>query len=204
MAKSTQFSRMRRLLAIESARIMAEEAVTDFRAAKEKAARHLGIDAQQYWPSNVEIQEELQARLSLFHGDTQPGELRQLRETALEAMDWLADFHPRLVGPVLEGHATRHSAVVLHLFADAPESVLFFLVDSGIAYDEGWQRLHFGEEPAADYPVFSLTFENVPLRLVIFGLDDERRSPSSPVDGRPLRRAASAQLRKLLETPRSF
>jgi len=42
MSKSQQPHRLRRLLAVESARIMAEEGVVDFRVAKEKAARRLG------------------------------------------------------------------------------------------------------------------------------------------------------------------
>ncbi|WP_312261504.1 nucleotidyltransferase [Candidatus Igneacidithiobacillus taiwanensis] len=196
MAKSPQ--RVRRLLAVEAARIMVEEAVGDFRSAKEKAARRLGVDAQQHWPSNTEIHSELQARLQLFHADTQPLALRHLREISLQAMEWLQAFQPRLVGSVLEGDATEHSKITLHLFADAPESVMFFLLDAQQEYEEGWQRLHFGDGPMRDYPLFTLDYQGVPLRLVVFSLDEDRRSPASARDGKPLRRAGVGQLRRLL------
>ncbi len=203
MAKSQQQSRLRRLLAVESARIMADEGVADFRVAKEKAARRLGVggDAQQGWPSNAEIEEELHSRLQLFHGDVHGVELRRLREQALQAMQWLAVFQPRLTGPVLSGTATRHATITLHLFADTPESVIFFLMDQRVAYEEGWQRLHYGEAPARDYPSLNLRHAGAELRLIIFDLDEDRRSPASPVDGKPLRRATRAQLQKLLTEP---
>ncbi len=196
MAKSP--TRMRRLLAMEAARIMVEDAVSDYRMAKEKAARHMGMTAQQYWPSNTEIHQELQARLQLFHGQTQPRILRRLRQTALAAMEWLQEFQPRLVGAVLEGDATEHSKITLHLFADTPESVMFYLLDQEIPFTEDWQRLRYAEGPAMDYPLFVLDFQEVPLRLVVFSPDEDRRSPASPRDGKPLRRASAAQLGKLL------
>ena len=203
MAKSQQQSRLRRLLVVESARIMADEGVVDFRVAKEKAARRLGVggDAQQGWPSNAEIEEELHSRLQLFHGEAHSAELRQLREQALQAMHWLTEFQPRLTGPVLSGTATRHTAITLHLFADTPESVLFFLMDQQVAYEEAWQRLHYGDAPARDYPSLKLNYASADLRLVLFDLDEDRRSPASPVDGKPLRRATLGQVQKLLAEP---
>ena len=200
MAKSQQQSRLRRLLMVESARIMADEGVVDFRVAKDKAARRLGAgsDTQQDWPSNAEIEEELRSRLQLFHGQAHDAALRQLREQAAQAMRWLAEFQPRLTGPVLTGTATRHVPVTLHLFVDAPESVIFFLMDQKVAYEETWQRLRYGDAPARDYPCLRLNFDGADLRLVLFDLDEDRRSPASPVDGRPLRRVTLAQLQKLL------
>ena len=201
MARLQQQSRLRRLLAVESARIMADEGVSDFRAAKEKAARRLGAsgDAQQGWPSNAEIEAELQSRLQLFHGEAHSAELRRLREQAVQSMHWLAEFQPRLIGPVLSGTATRHAAITLHLFVDTPESVIFFLMDQRVVYEEAWQRLHYGDAPARDYPSLKLNYAGADLRLILFDLDEDRRSPASPVDGRPLRRATLAQLQKLLE-----
>ncbi|WP_414039737.1 nucleotidyltransferase [Acidithiobacillus sp. M4-SHS-6] len=206
MSKIQQSHRLRRLLAVESARIMAEEGVVDFRVAKEKAARRLGAggDAQHHWPNNSEVEVELQARLTLFHGPDHAADLRQLREQALQAMLWLEDFQPRLTGPVLSGTATRHGAITLHLFVDTPESVIFFLMDQKTAYEESWQRLHFGDALAQDYPCLKVERGGAEIRLIIFGLDEDRRSPASPVDGKPLKRIGVPQLRKLLEeTPPS-
>ncbi len=200
MRKSQQPHRLRRLLAVEAARIMAEEGIVDYRVAKEKAARRLGTggDAQHYWPNNSEIEAELQARLQLFHGPEHAADLQKLREWALEAMLWLKDFQPRLTGPVLTGTATRHTPITLHLFVDTPESVIFFLMDQQTPYEESWQHLHFGDAPALDYPCLKIAYKGAEIRLVIFGLEDDRRSPASPVDGKPLKRMGLAQLRLLL------
>ncbi|MEW6611675.1 MAG: nucleotidyltransferase [Pseudomonadota bacterium] len=191
--------RLRQLVATEAARIMVEEGIQDFRLAKDKALRHLAIsgDSQQVLPSNAEINAEVEIRLRLFQGDRQPVLLRQLREAALQAMDLLADFDPRLVGSVLEGTATEHSDVNLHLFADTPESVAFFLMDRGIDYEIGSQHLRFGNN-YRELP--SLRFELGPaaIHCVIFAPDEGREAPVSRITGKPMRRARRKQVEALM------
>ena len=90
--------RIRMLLAQECARIMAEEGIQDFRTAKRKAAIRLAVTDKGAMPDNAEIEQALLDYQRLFHADRQAIRLRGLRETALEAMRFLAHFRPRLVG----------------------------------------------------------------------------------------------------------
>jgi len=132
---NTNDIRMRQRLAVEAARIMAEEHLSDFYKAKQKAAARLGATNTRNLPRNDEIERALVEYQRLFRADSQPARLRRLRETALRAMELLARFNPRLVGPVLRGTADEHSEVTLHVFADTSEEIGLFLTSSVI---NGW------------------------------------------------------------------
>ena len=98
---------MRTRIAQEAARLMSEEGIQDFYAAKRKAAQHLGAPDTRNMPRNQEVEAALQEYQRLFRGEQQTGHLRVLREAAVQAMRFLAGFKPRLVGSVLSG-ACRH------------------------------------------------------------------------------------------------
>jgi hypothetical protein len=187
------------LLAQEAARIMAEEGVCDFRFAKHKAAERLGFDARNLpMPTNVEVEAALAERQRLFHSDSQPGRLRQLRETAREAMHMLNGFDARLVGPVLNGTADHHAIVYLHVFSDPPEQVAIFLMEQRIPYEVAARKLKSGAGVQREYPVYRFVAGDTPVELTVFDVDGIREAPAGPVDGRPMRRASLRELDALL------
>jgi len=103
---------------------MAEHGIRDFLIAKRKAAERMGVsDVAAVLPRNVEIEEALAEYQRLFGGESHVESLHSQRRAALNAMLYLREFEPRLVGAVLSGTATEHSDVQLHLFADRAESV---------------------------------------------------------------------------------
>jgi hypothetical protein len=192
---------MRRRIAVEAARIMAEQGIDDFLAAKRKAAGHLGAPETRNLPRNVEIEQELAAYQRLFQSATQPRRLRQLRERACEAMEFFARFNSRLVGSVLEGTAGGHSDIDLHLFADTPEEVVLFLLQEHIPFERGERKLHVGRDQSAVFPVFRFVAGETPIDLTVFPIDGIRQAPCSPVDGRPMRRATLEAVVRLLAEP---
>ena len=99
------FDRARALVAQETARIMVEQGIRDFRVAKTKAAERLGLTERGALPGNREIEQALGDHLQLFGRDSHGHLLKVLRRAALSAMEMLAPFGPRLVGPVLSGTA---------------------------------------------------------------------------------------------------
>lgn len=200
MSKSSSSNnrRLRQMVASEAARIMAEEGIQDYRMAKDKAMRHLALDHDtQALPSNAEVHAEFEMRLRLFEGERQPKLLHMLREDAVQAMELLSDFDPRLVGSVLEGTATAHSDINLHLFADAPESVVFFFMDRHIPYELGSQHLRFGNH-YRELPSIRFQGRHTPVLCMIFTLDENREAPLSRVTGKPIRRARIKQVQELL------
>ena len=189
---------LRRALAQEAARIMAEQGVDDYRLAKRKAAERLGATDIAVLPRNTEIEEALADHRRLFESHTHSSALRDLRRTALQAMRLLRRFEPRLVGPVLSGTASAHSEVNLHLFADGAESVALHLLDNGIPHRIAERRLRYEPDRLVPYPVVRFVAGNTDIDAVVFPINGIRQSPASPVDGRPMRRADSQELETLL------
>ena len=197
---SPRLDESRRLLTQEAARIMAEEGVRDFLFAKRKAAERLGFDPRSlHMPTNIEVEQAVIERQRLFQSDTQPRHLRNLRRTAREAMQLLERFNARLVGPVLAGTAAAHSVVYLHVFSDIPEQVAIFLMEKNIPYEVSARKLKTGAGVAHDYPVYRFVAGDVPIELTVFNVDGIREAPSSPVDGKPMRRASLRDVNALLD-----
>jgi len=188
---------MRRALAMEAARIMSQQSLADFYMAKQKAAERLGVPAQSL-PSNAEIEQALVEYQRLFGGDRHDSEVRRLRERALAAMDALAEFDPRLVGPVLSGTAHADSEVQLHLFADTAESVAITLMEREIPFTSTQREFRYTTERTATCPAFSFMAGEVRMEVVVFPPEAVRQAPLSPVDGKPMKRARPREVRALL------
>lgn len=195
----TRGDNLRRALAQEAARIMAEHGIRDFLVAKRKAAERFGVtDGAALLPKNSEIEDALREHQRLFQADEHPALLRELREAARNAMQFLGRFEPRLVGAVLEGTADRHSAVCLHLFSDTPEEVMLLLDEQGIAYTENQRRLRISRDAQIEFPVLQLMRNGTAFDLTILPRDAIRQAPLDRVDERPMRRASLAALEELL------
>jgi hypothetical protein len=189
---------MRTRIAQEAARLMSEEGIQDFYAAKRKAAQHLGAPDTRNMPRNQEVEAALQEYQRLFRGEQQTGHLRVLREAAVQAMRFLAGFKPRLVGSVLSGTAGRHADINLHLFADTPEEVSLFLMDNSIPFHPAQKRLRISREAWQEFPAYEFMAGEQAVELVVFPSEGRREAPRSPVDGRPMRRARVEEVEALL------
>jgi len=189
---------MRTRIAQEAARLMSEEGIQDFYAAKRKAAQHLGAPDTRNMPRNQEVEAALQEYQRLFRGEQQTGHLRILREAAVQAMRFLAGFRPRLVGSVLSGTAGRHADINLHLFADTPEEVSLFLMDNSIPFHPAQKRLRISREAWQEFPAYEFMAGEQAVELVVFPSEGRREAPRSPVDGRPMRRARVEEVEALL------
>lgn len=189
--------RQRRLIAEEAARLLLDEGLGDYRAAKLKAAQRLGLSGRRGLPRNIEVEDALRSRQRLFTGEAQRARLASLRRAALEAMRLLAEFRPRLVGSVLRGTAHAHSDVNLHLFSDSVEEVVFRLLDAGVPFRQGERSLRCNGG-CRGYPALRYVMDDVEIELVIFPYDGLRQAPISPVDGRPMQRMGRRELERLL------
>jgi hypothetical protein len=189
---------LRSRLAHEAARLMAEQGIRDYGAAKRKAADRAGIRDERDLPANREIEAALRDYQRLFQSTTQPQRLRRLRETAVEAMTFFARFEPRLVGAVLEGTADEHSAVCLHLFEDDPSEVLRFLDEHRIPYDEDERVLRLSREHGAEFPCFRFDADDTTIDLTVLPRLNLRQAPLSRTSDAPMQRASINAVRALL------
>lgn len=117
-------------IAQASARLIAEEGMP-WGPAKQRALRDLGLPPRTALPANELVEEALREHLSLFQADTQPAELRSLRELALRWLERLAEFEPLLVGAAWRGTANRFSDLHVELFADDPKAPEIALLNLG-------------------------------------------------------------------------
>ena len=177
---------------------MAEQGIDDFLLAKRKAAERLGATDVSVLPRNTEIESALAEYHRLFGGQTHGSTIRELRRIALKAMELFAAFHPRLVGPVLSGTASEHSEINLHLFADRAENVALLLLERNIPHQAAERRLRYETDRIVGYPAFRFVLADQPIDVVVFPVDGIRQAPSSPVDGKPMRRSDAAEVRGLL------
>ncbi len=194
---SRNANRQRQLIANEAARIVIEQSLRDLHAAKLKAAERLGLSGRGALPRNTDIEAAIRSHQALFGGSDHQLLLKTLREAALEGVRFFSEFHARLVGPVLAGTADSNSPVNLHLFADTPEAVAFFLDREGVPYDQSERRLRVTREDHRSYPLFRFMAGDVAIEATVFPLHARRQAPLSPVDGRPMERADEAAIRSL-------
>ena len=187
----------RQRLAVEAARLMAEGGMRDFHQAKLKAAQRLGIADDASLPRNREIEAALREHQRLFQRGHAAG-LRQRREAALHALEFFRVFHPRLVGPVLDGTADAHSAVCLHLYSDDADAVPRCLDEHGIPAEVRSRRLRLDRDREGDFPVWMFSADGLSFDLTVLPLDVLRQAPLSGIDEKPMKRASITQLRLLL------
>jgi hypothetical protein len=123
-------------LAATAARLIAEDGC-DYATAKRKAVQLVLGDAagaRGRLPENDLVESELRRYLRTFGGQRHATLLAELRTVALALMEYLAPFNPHLVGAVLNGTATEHSALHLHLFTDSAKDVEIFLLNEGVRF----------------------------------------------------------------------
>lgn len=190
---------LRRAVAQEAARLMAEHGIHDFLTAKRKAAERFGLTDNGALPRNTEIETALAEYQRLFEGEAHGASLHAQRLVALEAMRRLREFEPRLVGAVLSGTATEHSEVQLHLFTDSAESVAIKLIDAGIPHEVTERRVRMNAERMVARPGVRFEIDDQPIEATVFPTDGIRQAPVSPVDGRPMKRAGYDELEALLK-----
>ena len=186
-------------LAESAATYLRERASDDYKAAREHAQRKLGAPHMSNQPSNSQIAEALHRQLAFFQPERQQALLAKLRKVAVEAMEFFADYNPKLVGSALDGTANDHSAVVLHVFAYTVEEVIFHLQDSNVPYDLHDRRLPRGKSSATTtVPMLSFIAGDTPLEVYVFDYTRGRQAPPCPVSGKPMKRASRQQVIKLL------
>ena len=191
-------AQLRQQISVEAARIMSDEGVRDFQVAKRKAAERLSIPDNKHVPTNQEVEEALREYLELFHAKRLSGVLETLRKCAIEAMRFLADFKPRLVGSVLRGIVTPESRIQIHVSADTPEDIGLLLDDHNIPFEENDKRMRYGGDRCETCPVYCFAADSNPIEVYVFDYKKGREAPLSPVDGRPMKRATITEVEQLL------
>jgi hypothetical protein len=189
---------IRQRLAVESARLMSEEGIDDFQYARKKAAQHFGIQDSYAYPSNEEIITEIKLHQAIYGSADQAHILRELRNTALNAMKLFKDFIPKLTGSVLSGYAGKNSRINIHLFADTAEDITMILLQHDIPYQLTETRLNFNKKISKVFPKFQFFAGDFQVNLTVIPNKQKHNHPVNTFDGQSMQRASIKQLEKLL------
>ena len=164
------YRNVRSEIASLAARLIAEDGITDLAAAKQKAARQLGITDQASLPDNVEVDAALKSHQALFQRDSQPLECRTLRQIAIEVMRGLDRFSPWLVGAVLTGSANRFSPIELEIVADDAKQLEMFFFNIGTPFDTRIKRARHARrgDLLIDISIYEISFKEIPILIAFY------------------------------------
>lgn len=178
---------------------MIEHGIVDFGLAKRKAAERLGVAQSGALPSNAQIESCLAERQRLFEPGAHENRVRHLRKLAVELMEALTAFEPRLAGPVLAGTATINAVIEVHLFSESIETVADTLAARGYSATHAEKRYRFGGGRTMLLPGFRVPVQDEVAVLPVFPEHGVREAPLSSVDQRPMQRASLRSVARLLD-----
>jgi len=119
---------LRRRVAREAAFLIYTSQEMEYKQAKIRAAEILGVRTL---PSNREVAEELDVIAEELEGESRLERLLRMRREALEVMQCLELYNPRLIGSVWRGTIHRNSDIDIVIFSQSPKEAARRLQDKG-------------------------------------------------------------------------
>ena len=119
--RANRLTGLRKQVAREAAILLYTSQEKEYKQAKKRAAKTLGV---RVLPSNFEVAEELDKIAEEREGHSRGERLFQMRKEALQIMESLKDFNPRLVGSVWRGTVHQNSDIDILTFSQDQKAVL--------------------------------------------------------------------------------
>lgn len=188
-------------IAYAAASLVVDEGM-EYGPAKRRALKQLGLPARTPLPGNDLVEQAVREHIALFCGDTQPAELRALRQLALQWMERMEAFRPYLCGAVWHGTATRLSDIYVQLFCDDSKSAEIALINHNVDYEPQTVQGLRGKSVEAlsiGSPLKDLQMV-VGVHLLVYDLDDLRGAMRPDAQGRVPRGDLAAVRQLLMET----
>lgn len=162
------------------------------------AARELGIPLPRRLPDIDQIRSAIEEYRALFL----PGQaerLNQQRRRALQAMQALAAFQPRLFGALVDGIGAL-DRIRLLLTADATEQVMMSLSDQHIPWQDGETQLTYSGGRRKILPCIRFRAGDSGVELVITAASRHSDPPFDTLSGEKLSTLDAAEVQQLIES----
>ena len=101
----------------------------------------------------------------------------------------LKEFDPHLTGMVLDGCATHHSNIELHVFASTSEEVMIHLINLNITHESDEQRVQLLDKQFKLFPVLRFYLAENTIDTVVFPEKSLKFQPRCPIHGKAMERA---------------
>ncbi len=193
-------SQVRDTIAREAAKWMSTHGIVDFESAKRRAVKSLGITRidTNILPSHQQVQQALITYQQLFIDPHREQNLITLREKAYRAMLILKSFDPHLIGMVLDGSATTHANIELHVFSSTSEEVIIHFINLNIAYESTEQRIQLLDKQFKTFPVVRFYLADSAIDAIIFPEKTLKYHARCQIHGKAIERANLDEVRALV------
>ena len=193
---SKKQKQLRTLLIQKAAQIMNEEGVSQYLDAKKIASKRLFGKQLKNLPSNGEISEELY-RISQFQRPIEHDEqLYFMRIRAIDVMQKLHPFSPRLIGSVSTGRIREGSDIDVHIFADEIAELCNYLDNLDWAYE--MEKVTIQQQgKLVEYTHIYLQFD-YPVELSVYPKKEIRINTRSSTDGKTINRHSMSKVKQLI------
>jgi putative nucleotidyltransferase with HDIG domain len=186
---------VRHRVAVEAARMLYHREVKEYYHAKREAARRQGTA---HLPANAEVHAQLLLIARRVDGDAHLRKLGAMRQAALELMELLEPFSPRLIGSVLTGHIRKGSDIDLHLYNEDVEAICEVLAAAGHVHEVETVHTRKGGEPRDFVHVRLGNLRGFEVEITLYPPEALHIQPRCGITGGAMRRASLAELRRIL------
>ncbi|MGB5252629.1 MAG: hypothetical protein WBN68_07890 [Sedimenticolaceae bacterium] len=155
------------------------------------------MNLHQACPRRETIWSAIREYRALFRPE-QSALLQQQRRLALQVMQTLARFKPRLLGSLVRGDGPLDQIQLL-VFADSPEPVIWHLNDRHIPWQAGDTLLHYSAGRRLARPVLRFLAGETSIELIILSDQSASDPPRDPVSGGALDMRDADELSTLID-----
>ncbi len=188
---------------------MYEEGVSQYHSAKQQAIKRVIYKGAKKsnriqnkdLPSNDEISKAVYELACLYEGDSLGSRLFEMRVVALNILDTLSAFSPRLIGSVSTGRIKMNSDIDIHLFCDHIEEIEQTLVQLRWPFET--DQITINQNGVFKEYTHIYLQDEFPVELSVYPVNDIRVRTRSSTDGKPIVRYSYQKLLALIEEEHS-
>lgn len=189
-------SDLRCKIAREAATLLYFGAEKEYKQAKLKAAKTLGVH---FLPSNFEVALELDKIAEENEGLARKDRLIQMRKEALKIMAMLKKYGPILIGSVWRGTIRQGSDIDIVLYHDVPDEIPNVLKKSGIKISKTeWTTETKRGKPEASFHIYVETSSKQMAELVVRSSEEARKRRKCEIFGDELKGLSIQALERVL------
>ncbi|MGB5451645.1 MAG: hypothetical protein WBM59_11415 [Sedimenticolaceae bacterium] len=153
----------------------------ELETALRRAARAHGVNLQQARPPIEALRAAIRDYRELFRPQ-QSALLQQQRGLAMQAMQALAEFRPRLVGALVHGDGPL-DAIRLMVYADTTEQLMLYMADRQMPWQATEVTLHYSGGRRARQPALGFLAGETRVELVVLNEQSHSDPPRDPITG---------------------
>ncbi|UCF45274.1 MAG: nucleotidyltransferase domain-containing protein [Candidatus Bathyarchaeota archaeon] len=190
-------SDLRCKIAREAATLLYFGAEKEYKQAKLKAAKTLGVH---FLPSNLEVAVELDKIVEANEGPARNERLIQMRKEALKIMKTLKEYRPLLIGSVWRGTIRKGSDIDITLYHDVPGEILNLIKKKGIKTSKSeWTTATKKGKPQVSFHIYTETSGKQMVEIVVRSSEAASRKRKCEIFGDELKGLNVQELERLLE-----